>query len=29
VQATWRLTIECEGNRFPCCIADWIVRYYE
>lgn len=29
VQATWRLTIECEGHRFPCCIADWVVRYYE
>jgi acyl dehydratase len=29
VQATWRMTIECEGNRFPSCIADWIVRYYE
>ena len=28
VQATWRLTIECEGSRFPSCIADWIVRYY-
>ena len=28
-QATWRMTIECEGNRFPACVADWIVRYYE
>jgi acyl dehydratase len=28
VQATWRLTIECEGQRVPSCIADWVVRYY-
>jgi acyl dehydratase len=29
IQATWRFTIECEDNRFPSCIADWMVRYYE
>jgi len=29
VQATWRLTIECEGSRLPSCIADWVVRYHE
>ena len=29
VQATWRLTIECEGNRLPSCVADWVVRYFE
>jgi acyl dehydratase len=28
VQATWRLTIECEGTRLPSCIADWVVRYH-
>jgi acyl dehydratase len=28
VQATWRVTIECEAARLPACIADWIVRYY-
>ena len=28
VEATWRFTIECEGIRLPCCIADWVVRYY-
>jgi acyl dehydratase len=28
VRATWRLTIECEGQRLPSCIADWLVRYY-
>lgn len=29
VEATWRMTIECEGSRLPSCIADWVVRYYE
>jgi len=28
VEATLRFTIECEGVRLPCCIADWVVRYY-
>jgi acyl dehydratase len=28
VQATWRLTIECEGQRLASCIADWVVRYH-
>jgi acyl dehydratase len=28
VQVTWRVTGECEGNRFPCFTADWVVRYY-
>jgi acyl dehydratase len=28
VEATWRFTIECEGVRLPCCIADWVVRHY-
>jgi acyl dehydratase len=29
VQATWRFTLEGEGQRLPSCIADWVVRYYE
>jgi acyl dehydratase len=29
VEATWRVTIECEGIRLPSCIADWVVRYCE
>ena len=29
VQATWRVSIEREGDRLPVCIADWVVRYYE
>lgn len=24
----WRIVVECEGNRFPVCSADWMVRYY-
>jgi len=27
VQATWRFTIERDGSRAPCCVADWVVRY--
>jgi len=28
VQVTWRITIERESAGKPCCVADWIVRYY-
>jgi acyl dehydratase len=28
VQVTWRVTIEREHANKPCCVADWIVRYY-
>jgi len=28
VQATWRVTVEREGGDKPCCVAEWIVRYY-
>lgn len=28
VQATWNVTIEREGGDKPCCIAEWLVRYY-
>jgi acyl dehydratase len=28
VQVTWRVTIEREAVGKPCCVADWIVRYY-
>jgi acyl dehydratase len=28
VQATWRVTVECEGGRFPACTANWLIRYY-
>ncbi len=27
-QVTWSVTVEREGSDRPCCVADWIVRYY-
>jgi hypothetical protein len=24
----WTVTIEREGGDKPCCVLDWIVRYY-
>jgi acyl dehydratase len=26
--ARFSFTVECEGARKPCCVAEWIVRYY-
>lgn len=28
VQATWSVTVEREGGDRPCCVAEWLVRYY-
>ena len=28
VQVTWGITLEREGADKPCCVAEWIVRYY-
>ena len=28
VQVTWSTTVEREGAEKPCCVAEWIVRYY-
>ena len=28
VQVTWGVTVEREGGDKPCCVAEWIVRYY-
>jgi acyl dehydratase len=28
VQVTWRVTIERDGGDKPCCIAEWLLRYY-
>jgi len=28
VQATWGITVERENGEKPCCIAEWLVRYY-
>ena len=29
VQATWGVTVERDGSDKPCCVAEWLVRYYE
>ncbi len=28
LQVTWQITVEREGSDKPCCVAEWIVRYY-
>jgi acyl dehydratase len=28
VQVAWAITIEREGAEKPCCVAEWLVRYY-
>jgi acyl dehydratase len=28
VQVTWQVTIDREHSDKPCCVAEWIVRYY-
>jgi len=28
-EAVLACTVECEGNEKPCCVAEWIVRYYK
>jgi acyl dehydratase len=28
LQVTWGVVIEREGGTKPCCVAEWIVRYY-
>lgn len=27
-QAIWEVTVEREGGDKPCCVAEWLVRYY-
>lgn len=27
-QLTWQITVEREGGDKPCCVAEWLVRYY-
>ena len=27
-QLTWGVTVEREGGDKPCCVAEWLVRYY-
>ena len=28
VQLTWNVAVEREGSDKPCCVAEWLVRYY-
>ena len=28
VEATWKVTVERDGGEKPCCVAEWLVRYY-
>ena len=27
-EATWKVSVEREGGDKPCCVAEWLVRYY-
>jgi acyl dehydratase len=27
-QVSWSVTVEREGSDRPCCVAEWLVRYY-
>jgi acyl dehydratase len=27
-QVTWSAVVESEGSDKPCCVAEWLVRYY-
>jgi acyl dehydratase len=29
VQAAWNVTVERDGGDKPCCVAEWLVRYYD
>jgi acyl dehydratase len=29
VEAVYGVTVEVEGEQQPCCVAEWIVRYYD
>lgn len=28
-EAVFTCSVECEGSGKPCCVAEWIVRYYK
>jgi acyl dehydratase len=28
LQVNWSVTVESEGSARPCCVAEWLVRYY-
>ena len=27
-EAAWKVTVEREGGEKPCCVAEWLVRYF-
>jgi acyl dehydratase len=27
-EATFSIVVECQGETKPCCVAQWIIRYY-
>jgi len=27
-KVVWKVTIESDASEKPCCVADWLVRYY-
>jgi acyl dehydratase len=27
-EATYSIAVECEGSSKPCCVAEWVVRYF-
>jgi acyl dehydratase len=28
VEAVFSFTVECDGSDKPCCVAEWVLRYY-
>ena len=28
VEAVFLFTVECEGSEKPCCVAEWVLRFY-
>ncbi|HTQ62747.1 MAG TPA: MaoC family dehydratase [Candidatus Solibacter sp.] len=28
-EAVYACSVECEGSDKPCCVAEWVVRYYK
>ena len=28
VEAVFSFTVECEGSAKPCCVAEWVLRFY-
>jgi acyl dehydratase len=28
-EAVFTCSVECEGSTKPCCVAEWVVRYYQ